>query len=295
MSSIQNTNRNNISIKTDSAAELVRELSKLGVFRKKDKKRAKRSASTSDGGIRQDNEMVGYTRTLDGPQMRNLPPIQQIQPGFTQNQIEGIQRTTDATIAALRAELEQNRSQSQQTIGGLAGAAAERFKNIQNVLGSIVNPSTERFRGSTFPAQASGDQPIDPFASSRPGVIFLGNEPDIIEERFTQTLNEGGPEAVEKAQTSLYAEEEPFAMGGGGSRLQPVSRIRGSTARNKRAAVAAQYGLEAPPILRDTNRPDMEAYYRRLVDATNDDVNQSILNSKEKMFAEINSILDSVI
>jgi hypothetical protein len=262
MSSIQNTNRNNISIKSDSAAELVRELSKLGVFRKKDKKRAKRSASTSDGGIRQDNEMIGYTRSL-GPQMRNIAPIQQITPGLTQDQIEAIQRSNNATVAALRAEVEQNRGETQQTIGGLAGAAAERFKNIQNVLGSIVNPSAERFRGSTFPAQASGDQPIDPFASSRPGVILLGNEPDIQEERFTQTLNEGGPEAVEEPQTSLYPEEETsFVIE---PRLQPQERIRVPEFIRKRDAKAIERGLPPVPPINGTSSAEMKSYYESLM------------------------------
>ena len=224
MSSIQNTNRNNISIKTDSSAELVRELSKLGVFRKKDKKRAKRSPSTYDGG-----EMVGYTRPLDGPQMRNLPPIQQIQPGFTQNQIEGIQRSTDATIAALRAEVAQNRGEDN-----------------RNPLGAVVNPAVERFRGSIFPAQASGDQPIDPFASSRMGSAAFGNEPDDREERFTETLNEGGPEAVEEQQRTFFApaesKEEPYfdlldaaeqAAQSTSSRLLPYERVRASVRAKK--------------------------------------------------------------
>lgn len=225
MSSNQNTNRNNISIKTDSAAELVRELSKLGVFRKKDKKRAKRSASTYDGG-----EMVAYTQPLDGPQMRNLPPIQQIQPGFTQNQIEGIQRTTDATIASLRAEVRQHRSEPK-----------------RNALDSVINPAVERFRGSIFPAQAYGDQPIDPFASSRMGSFAFGNEPDVQEERFTQTLNEGGPEAIEQQQRSFFApaesKEEPYfdlldaaeqAASSTSSRLLPIDRVRTSSARAKK-------------------------------------------------------------
>jgi hypothetical protein len=222
MSSIQNTNRNNISIKSDSAVQLVRELSKLGVFRKKDKKRAKPSASTYDGG-----EMVGYTRPLDGPQMRNLPPIQQITPGLTQNQIEGIQRSNDAVVSALRSEIDLLRSEKEP-------------------LNNIVNPAVERFRGSIFPAQASGDQPIDPFASSRMGSSVFGNLPDVQEERFNETLNEGGPEAIEQQQTSFYApaesKEEPAfnlldeaeeAARTVSSRLLPYERIRASSRAKK--------------------------------------------------------------
>ena len=226
MSSIQNTNRNNISIKTDSSAELVRELSKLGVFRKKDKKRAKRSPSTYDGG-----DMVGYTQPLDGPQMRNLPPIQQIQAGFTQNQIESIQRSNDAVVAALSAEVAQHRSEDK-----------------RNPLGAVVNPAVERFRGSIFPAQASGDQPIDPFASSRMGSASFGNQPDVQEERFTETLNEGGPEAVEEQQKSFYApaesKEDPYfnlldaaeqAASSTSNRLLPYERVRASKRKDKKS------------------------------------------------------------
>jgi hypothetical protein len=281
MSSIQNTNRNNISIKTDSAAQLVRELSKLGVFRKKGKKRAKQAPSND--GIRQDNEMVGYVRSLGGPQMRNLPPIQQITAGMTQNQIENIQRTNDAAIAALRAEVEQHRNESQQTIGGLAGAAAERFSKIQNVLGTIVNPATERFRGSMFPAQSSGDQPIDPFASSRRGVIYLGNEPDVTEERFTETLNEGGPEAEEEQQQGLYpgedeeqvgidssvfVEDVPSAMGGGGSRIQPQQKIvkTGPALRQQvKDKLIEDLGIGPVPIQKKTKISPMRDYYVGLI------------------------------
>jgi len=177
-----NSNYNKVSVKTDSTVELNQELSKLGVFKEKRKPRAKK-ASTAGGDIRQDGPMApGFTKSLGGPQMRNLPPIQQIQPGMTQQQIEDIQRTNNASIAALTGEIRQQRLQDIELQQG------QRFEDITK-LGGIINPLLERFRGSTFPAQASGDQPIDPFASSRGGnVIYLGNEPDVTEERFTETL-----------------------------------------------------------------------------------------------------------
>ena len=301
MSKISNTNynQNHISVKTDSMVKLVKELAKLGVFKGKPKKRAK---SAVGDAIRQDSDMVGYTKTLGGPQMRNLPPIQQIQPGMSQSQIEDVQRRNDAVIAALRGEVQQQRLED------LEAQQGQRFADITK-LGGIMNPLLERFRGSTFPAKAMGDQPIDPFSTRRPGVILLGDAPDIQEERFTETLNEGGPRAEEEKQVvSIAEEEEPPGIsieqvseepltGGGSSRIQPVERIRGArgqTARKNRATVAAEYGVGPPPVLRDTNRPDMLTYYRQLTDATGYDINQSLIGSKEKMFTEINNILDEL-
>jgi hypothetical protein len=298
MSKVSNTNYNHISVKTDSMVKMVKELAKLGVFKSKSKKRAK---SAVGDAIRQDSDMVGYTKTLGGPQMRNLPPIQQIQAGMSQSQIEDVQRRNDAVVAALRGEVQQQRLED------IEAQQGQRFADITK-LGGIMNPLLERFRGSTFPAEAMGDKPIDPFSTRRPGVILLGNAPDIQEERFTETLNEGGPGAEEKLQTTSFPEEELPGLtieqvseepltGGGSSRIQPVERIRGprgQTARKNRATVAAEYGVGRPPVLRETNRPDMLAYYRLLTDATGYDVNEALIGSKEKMFAEINSILDEL-
>lgn len=281
MSKLSNLNYNHISVKPDSTVKLIQELSKLGVFKKKSKKRAKKSVADS---IRQDNEMVGYVSSLEGPQMRNIPPIQQIEAGMTQNQIEDIQRRNDATFAALRGEVQQQRLED------IEAQQGQRFADITK-LSEIINPVLERFRGAQEPGAG---QRIDPFAQSS-NVILL---PDITEERFTQTLNEGGPEAEERQQTTPFPQS---AMGGGGGlepRLQPVEKIglaRGQTVRKVRATVAAQYNLGPPPILRETNRPQMEAYYRELANNTGNDINDSLLGSKEKMFAEINSILDEYV
>jgi hypothetical protein len=200
MSKISNTNynQNHISVKTDSMVKLVKELAKLGVFKGKPKKRAKSSVGDA---IRQDSDMVGYTKTLGGPQMRNIPAIQQIEAGLSQSQIEDIQRRNDAVVASLRGEVQQQRLED------IEAQQGQRFADITK-LGGIMNPLLERFRGSTFPAEAMGDKPIDPFYTRRPGVILLGNAPDIQEKRFTESLNEGGPGAKEEQQTASFAKEE---------------------------------------------------------------------------------------
>lgn len=205
MSKISNTNynENHISVKTDSMVKLVKELAKLGVFKSKSKKRAKSSVGDA---IRQDSDMVGYTKTLGGPQMRNIPAIQQIEAGLSQSQIEDIQRRNDAVVASLRGEVQQQRLQD------IEAQQGQRFEDITK-LGGIMNPLLERFRGSTFPAQAMGDQPIDPLSTRRPGVILLGNVPDTQETRFTESLNEGGPRAKEERQVGSFAEEEEDPSG----------------------------------------------------------------------------------
>jgi hypothetical protein len=179
MSKLSNLNYNHISVKPDSTVKLIQELSKLGVFKKKSKKRPKSSVADS---IRQDNEMVGYVKTLGGPQLRNVGPLQ-IQAGMTQNQIEDIQRRNDATFAALRGEVQQQRLED------IEAQQGQRFADITK-LSEIINPVLERFRGAQEPGAG---QRNDPFTQSSKPILL----PDVTEERFTETLNEGGPEAEE--------------------------------------------------------------------------------------------------
>jgi hypothetical protein len=136
MSKLSNLNYNNISVKTDSTVKLIKELSKLGVFRKKSKKRPKSTVTDSD--------MVGYVNSVKGPQLRNIAPIQQIVPGLSQSQIEDIQRRNNAIVAALRDEVQQQRLQD------IEEQQKERFADIVGVE-NIVNPLLERFRSSTIP------------------------------------------------------------------------------------------------------------------------------------------------
>jgi len=282
-----NRNENRISIKTDSTVKLIKELSKLGVFKTK-KKPKRKLTDTGMEGIKQDNEMVGYTKSLSdtlGPQMRNIPPIQQIEAGMTQQQIEDIQRTNNATIAALTGEIRQQRLED------IEAQQGQRFKDITK-LGGIINPLLERFRGSTFPAQEQGDQPIDPFSSSRPDVILLGNEPDVIEERFTQTLNPGGPEAVAKAQTTIFAEgEQPGFIPE--PRIKPQERIRKVRTKNEqRNFVAKSWGLPQVPDEK-LPREIFRKYYFDLALASNEDINPE-LKTKEDYIREIKALLDLV-
>jgi hypothetical protein len=280
MSLIQNTNRNNISVKTDSAAELVRELSKLGIFRKKSKKRAKRLSASTSQDIKQDSDMVGYTRSLGAPQMRNILPIQQIVSGMTQQQIADIQERNNARFATLKAEVEQQRQEDLQP------------------LNRIINIATERFRGAQQPGAG---QRIDPFIQS----TTIEEIPDINEgdQIFTQTLNEGGPsEAPIQSQTDAFPqdeEEEELLQieAGEGAPLQPQPRIRGQRAKREikaRDDIAAQYNIGVVPPLNQTELPEMRQYYITLMLRVRPDeeVDERILNNKKKLFSTINKILD---
>ena len=270
-----NRNENRINIRTDSTVKLIKELSKLGVFKSK-KRPKKRRADTGMDGIKQESDMVGYTKSLGGPQMRNLPPIQQIQAGMSQSQIEDIQRRNDAVVAALRGEVQQQRLED------IEAQQGQRFADITK-LGGIMNPLLERFRGSTFPAQAMGDQPIDPF-SSRRSIIYLGNEPDVQDERFTETLNEGGPPATETLQTSVFAGEEELPPN-----VAFAEKTGGGSAVVKSAQDAAnELGLGKIPNMKNSLSA-IEDYYIALTDIIGERDPSS--DSKSKMLRDIDRIL----
>lgn len=293
---IQNTNRNNISIKADSAVQLVRELSKLGVFRKKGKKRAKRSSASTSEDIKQDSDMVGYTKPLG---FQNIPLIRQIDAGMTQSQIENIQRQNEAAFAALTGEVEQKRLEdikTQQALTmSLAEATAQRFGQLAGQVGKITDIKTEHFRG----AQEPGAGVYDPFASKSefPQIQDVDNTP------MTGTLNEGTPEFVSKPITETFAEGEeeegiPTMGGGGGSTLATiVERERGKRAKaviKGRDAIASQFNLGPVPPLNKSEVSELREYYITLMLRANpdEDVDERILNNKKKLHARINSILD---
>jgi hypothetical protein len=282
MSKLSNLNYNHISVKPDSTVKLIKELSKLGVFRKKSKRRPKSSVSDS---IRQDSDMVGYVKTLDGPQMRNFAPIQQITAGMTQNQIEDIQRRNDATLAALRGEVQQQRLED------IEAQQGQRFADITR-FGEIINPVLERFRSSQ---ESGAGQRIDPFNQSSKPILL----PDVTEERFTQTINEGGPEAEEQQQTNTYTVEDNagIASGGGGipePRIQPLGRIKpGKPTRTQFLAVNGLSPL--PPNNKLTTLQDMRAYYSDFNQTFALDDNSSIYNNKGGMYTQMVADLDDLI
>ena len=292
---------------------IIRELKKLGIIKSVAKAKGKSKAKMIED-IKQPSDMVGYTKTLGGSAAvsTNQFPLRQIEAGMSQNQIEDIQRRNDATVAALRGEVQQQRLQD------IEAQQGQRFEDITK-LGGIMNPLLERFRGSTFPAQATGSDPIDPFANRRPGVILLGDVPDVQEERFTESLNEGGPEAVEQQQTEVIASEEPETIEVPAARIQPQQKIGGGRAelpegvafaellgtetqkrregiraeREKKEItkqqVADQFGLGKIPT-KSSSKKAVTDFYIALTDAMGE---SEITNAtKEEYLAEINKLLE---
>jgi hypothetical protein len=157
--------------------KMLEQLSKLGVFKSK---RSKPRKSKVVDEIKQESDMVGYVKPTPGGQFGLRTPL-------TQNQLEDLQRKQEATIARLSGEVQQQR------LADIEAQQGQRFADIER-LGGIINPLLERFRG----AQEPGAGVYDPFTI-----------PDVQEERFTQTLNEGGPEAIEQPQgEEIFTGEE---------------------------------------------------------------------------------------
>lgn len=295
------SNLNSVSVKnyvpgSDTLA-VIRELKKLGILKSVTKAKG-RSKPKMIEDIKQPSDMVGYTRTLGGlsPQMRNISPIQQIQPGMTQQQIEDIQRVNAARFAALEGEVQQHRSETQQTIGGLVGAASQRFSQIGSALSEIVNPQTERFRGSTFPAQQQSDEPVDPFAYARGGRVprefWLPETNDV---PMDQTLNEGGPEATPEFATTLYPTEETGNIGipTAPPNLQPREKIGGKKITRDKQAVSNDLELGKIPTMKNSFGA-VEDYYIALTDLGFGERDAS-LNSKSKILDGINNILEEIL
>lgn len=264
----ENTNYNHVSVKTDSMVKMIKELSKLGVFKGKTKPRAKRGSGNDMGG----DDMGG-----PGPQMRNLPPIQQIPQGATTQQIQDIQQRNAAALAQLRSEVQQGR---------IADIQGTRFRSQQEA--GVYTPF-ERTRSV--------------------GVMV----PDISEEGFTQTINEGGPEAVSQLQETTFPVEEteniPIA------RLQPLERIAvgeplgeavgveavktgggsGRPSLSLRKSVTDYFGLPPIPSVRGTDTVDVLIYYRQFMDTVGGRVDESIVTSKERMIKEMNNLADTLV
>jgi hypothetical protein len=273
-----NSNYNKVSVKTDSIVEMIKELSKLGVFKGKSKPRAKKAVPADD--IRQEGDM-GPGTVGPSPQMRNLPPIQQIPQGASIQQIQDIQQQNAASFAQLRAEVQQGRISD--------------IQNVGQALFSIVNPRKERFRSQ----QEAGAGVYDPFERTSSGAIML---PDITQGGFTQTLNVGGPQAVSQLQETVFPVEETGNIPTAPSGLQPrgpIEKTGGGRLSKEdvenRKKTARSYGAGWPPPNTSSDIDDIREYYSALSLSSQEDIDESILNNKSKMVAQIGRLLDVII
>jgi len=302
MSRILNTN--NVSVRTygpnSETLAVLKELQKLGII--KSAKRKPKSKAKMMDELKQESDMVGYVKTLEGEKGRgspNLFTLRQIEPGMTQQQIADIEKRNAAGVAALRAEVQQQR------LADIEQQQGQRFADITS-LGEIMNPVLERFRGAQDPGAG---QRVDPFAQS--STIFL---PDVQEETFTETLNEGGPRSQSQVQTELFAEGEEAAarlgpqerlqIGGGMSSAaaEALGMPESFIAKTKKATkqklvldpqdVADELGLGKIPTMRNSYNA-IEDYYIALTDLPLGEDRDVSLNSKSKIVAEINRILQA--
>jgi hypothetical protein len=167
---------------------------------------------------------------------------------MSDQQIDDIEKRNQAGVAALSAEVRQWRLQD------IEEQQRQRFSDFATIFG-IDNPIISRFRGAQQPG--AGQIP-DPFVQS---TTIEQIEPDINEQRLTQTLNEGGPkEAPIKTQTDLFAEGEEVA-----ARLGPQERIGGGDDQSSLYKELIDEGLKLVNA-KKTDIVKLRTYYLKLID-----------------------------
>jgi hypothetical protein len=281
---------------------VIKELKKLGIIKSVAKaKRQSKPKMIED--VKQPSDMVGYVKTLAGQGgAPNLFALRQIEPGMTQQQIKDITERNNAGVAALRAEVQQNR--------------LEDLQRTFQAVTQLANLETERFRGAQEPG--AGQRP-SPFIQS----TTIEDISDIQEggEAFTQSLNEGGPkDAPIQPQIELYAEgeeeeeliptkpsllpREPIKEGGGGVLEEiPISeQIKAQIEKQTKAAresgvreftlqeISDFVGVDLGPVPKQSNKlDDIKNYYIRLTDAL--EIKPDVNKNKQQFLDEIKKIL----
>jgi hypothetical protein len=294
------SNLNSVHIKSyGETLALLKQLDKMGLIKSKSKSK-KKPKMIED--IKQDSDMIASVKTLEGKPTRgdpNLFALRQIEPGMSEQDIRDLRERNAAGVATLRAEVQQQRLED------IEAQQGQRFADITR-LGGIMNPILERFRGAQDPGAG---QRVDPFTQS--STIFL---PDIQEETFTETLNEGGPRAQPQFQTELFAEgeeaearlgpQERLQIGGGtgmssaaaealGMPESFISKTKKASKPKKKVVRGAQdaadeLGLGKIPTMRNTFGA-VEDYYIALTDQIGD--RDTSLNSKSLILQDIDRIL----
>lgn len=286
---------------------VIRELAKLGLIKKKSKPKKERKPKMIED-LKQESDMVGYTKTLGG--QTGQFPLRITEGGMTQQQIEDINRTNAAKFAALRGEVEQQRLEDIQAQQG------QRFSDIQRLgseLGRIVNPLVERFRG----AQEEGaGQRASPFPSESSGIIYLEDAPETQDVPMSRTPNPNAPEFTSKFAESTFPEEEigniptapetrkglePREKMGGGSAVEELppgvafEEIPAGKKKSKKKKlrldiqdVSDELGLGKIPTI-SSLKGDVKTYYINLTDALGEDELQNL--NKQEYLNEINKLL----
>jgi hypothetical protein len=246
----------------NDALALIQELKKMGLL-KTSKPKKKRTSTAIPNDAKQESDLVSYA-------IDNIPSFRAITPDMSQSQIEDIQRRQAVDFATLRAEVEQQRLED------INFQQGQRFDDIQR-MGTIFN----KFRSQ------NPEQPFDPLANLNPSILS-GGIPDINENTFSSTINEGAPDIVNPLATGVFVEggeERPPRM----APREPVGKKR--VFFSKRAETIDKLGLPPVPKQKGSSRAELEEYYKALSNETDRPINENI-KSKEGLFNEIYRIID---
>ena len=291
------SNLNSVSIKNYGAqAEtlaIIRELTKLGLIKTKSKSNKER---------KQESDMVGYTKSLEGKSSLGFP-LRIVQGAMTQQQIEDINRENAAKFAVLRSEVEQQRLEDIQAQQG------QRFSDIQRFgseLGRIVNPLVERFRGAQ--EEGAGQRP-NPFTSQASDVIYLGDVQETQDVPMSRTANPNAPEYTSEFAETVFPQQETGNISTAPPNLQPREKVGGDieeeqvSPRPKQMATKItrkeylkENGLgQIPSNTKSTTLQEMAEYYRDFSSALGYEVRNQIIRNKSEMYKEMVSIVDDEI
>jgi hypothetical protein len=311
MSNFNNlTNYNKISLKSESAAELVRELAKLGVFKRKRKSKA-RAAKASD-------------------------EIQQITQGMTPQQVADVQARNNAAVAILRAEVERDRFEQSRAIGNL-GKTIKRFRGAQEPGAGVYDPFRKEpvvflqpdiHEGASFtetlnagaPELASEAVQTEVFAEEGAGEeggpeegFQTGKEMAFEEEGQEEGFQTGKAMAFEEEgqeegiQTGETKEEEAMLTGKAKAfeeeeeeeeikpRIVPRENINLTDVTSDRKRVAAYLGVKAiPPNSKKTSKAAMREYYKTFLSKSGDKIDPTIMENKGDMHKALTTIADRI-
>lgn len=213
------SNLNSVLIKNYGAqAEtlaVIRELDKLGLIKNKSKPNKERKPKMIED-LKQESDMVGYTKTLEGKKDGTSEgsrggqfPLRIVQGGMTQQQIEDINRENAAKFAVLRNELEQQQRQQEENLQPLT---------------RLANLASERFRGAQ---EAGAGQRANPFIQS---TTVENIEPDVQDVPMSRTANPNAPEYMSKFAEGVFPEEETENISTVPPNLQPRDKVGGGRA-----------------------------------------------------------------
>ena len=307
MSKVSNTiyikNKNEGS---NESVKLIKELDKFGIFKKpRTNKRQKKEFKEE---IKQDNEMPGFTEILKQPQFRNLnvPPIIN-----NQQAIEDVKREYANRFSLLQnnvmtglEQLQNSRIRQQEPFRDTSKVEFfeepyDPFKRETNYLEDDV-PDTNDFDltnvGTSKDAFESVEAGID--VGEIPLNTFPGEEeefiipPAVVETEQTPRRKKG-----KKAELIIEDDDEDLVVKPLTEEEQKVEPVK-ETPRTKRSKLTKSmlrkiyddYGIEEKPTI-ENSKSEIEEYYYYISDKYSEDIDDNVLNSKNKMLTAINNIL----